>query len=134
VLWWLFNREEDPNATPIPDVTTTATTPGQTTTTAGTPTPTGTATPTATPTQTATEGPTTISVPNVVDKRGNEADQILRDAGFTKVTFVSGDNPNEGVQSLGDWKVTAQQPGAGQSVTADTEIVLTVTKQFGGAG
>jgi len=58
----------------------------------------------------------------------------MGDAGFTKVTFVSGDNPDDPVQILGEWKVTEQQPGAGEKVTADTEIILTVTKLGGGLG
>ena len=126
------------DATPTPTATSQVTTPPATTEPAAPP-PTATATATATPAPTETASPTetepaTIDVPNVVGKTGAQADKILRDAGFTKITFVSGDDPSDPVQILGEWKVTEQSPAAGEKVAPDTEIVLTVTKLGGGLG
>jgi hypothetical protein len=112
--------------TAVPPVTTPpVTTPPATTE----PSPTATAEPT--PTATA---PATIAVPDLVGKTAAEAEKILKDAGFTKEpSFVSGDNPDDAVQILGDWVVTAQDPEPGKQVGADTEIILTV-KHRGGNG
>ena len=78
------------------------------------------------PTPTAGGGQTggNITMPNVVGMGGGQAEQVLKDAGFTKVVITSGDGGNEA--ALRERKVKTQNPPAGSSVAAGTEIVLTV--------
>jgi len=70
-----------------------------------------------------------IDVPDVIGKTAENADQILGDAGFTKVTFVTEDG--EPVEQLDGWTVTEQDPTSGNQAAADAEIILTVTDSTG---
>jgi cytoskeletal protein RodZ len=136
VLWWIFRGTPDDNATPAASssssIAATVAPPVVTTPPAAT-TPPATATPPATTAPTATPGTgTMITVPDVVGKNADDAEKTLKDAGFTKVTFVA---KNGGaVQLLNEWKVDSQTPVGKTSAPADTEIILTVVsnKDVGG--
>jgi serine/threonine-protein kinase len=68
-------------------------------------------------------GPEQVEVPSVVGKQRNDAENILRDAGF-KVQINEVDAPDEEPGTVLD-----QSPGAGAKVDPGTTITLTVAKQ-----
>jgi pyruvate/2-oxoglutarate dehydrogenase complex dihydrolipoamide acyltransferase (E2) component len=132
LLYYLFGyRDGNDTSTPATSTPTVGATTGAAPTTGP---PATTAAPTSAPPTTAPAEPATIEMPNVVGKRASEADKVLRDLGFTSITFVSEDNPGEPVQLLTDWKVTTQSVPAGTKVAPDTDIELQVTKLGGGRG
>jgi hypothetical protein len=139
LLYYLFwYRDDDGNGggtsqTTPPVVQTTA---GPPPTTAGPPpttAPPTTAPPTSAP-PTTTPPAQLITMPNVVGKSGSDADEMLKDLGFTNITFIDRDNPGGPVQQLADWTVRTQSVGVGTQVAADTPIELRVTTDDGGRG
>jgi beta-lactam-binding protein with PASTA domain len=125
VLYYLFGRDKDKGGTPVatssPSVTATS------------PSASPSVSPSVSPSESGT-GTIGNAIPDVVGKSAAEAEEILQSAGFTTVTFTSGDNPDDPVQILSEWTVTNQTPAAGQKVDPKTEIVLTVTKKDIGKG
>jgi hypothetical protein len=140
LLYYLFwYRDDDGNGggtsqTTPPVVQTTA---GPPPTTAGPPptsAPPTSAPPTSAPPTTTPPEPQLITMPSVVGKSGSDADEMLKDLGFTNITFIDRDNPGGPVQQLADWTVRTQSVGAGTEVAADTPIELRVTTDDGGRG
>jgi eukaryotic-like serine/threonine-protein kinase len=68
-------------------------------------------------------GPEQVAVPSVVGKQRNDAENILRDAGF-QVQVNEVDAPDEQPGTVLD-----QDPGAGAKVDPGTTVNLTVAKQ-----
>ncbi|HEV8527350.1 MAG TPA: Stk1 family PASTA domain-containing Ser/Thr kinase [Actinomycetes bacterium] len=68
-------------------------------------------------------GPEQVAVPSVVGKQRNDAENILRDAGF-QVQINEVEAPDEKAGTVLD-----QNPGAGAKVDPGTTVTLTVAKQ-----
>jgi serine/threonine-protein kinase len=68
-------------------------------------------------------GPEQVGVPSVIGKQRDDAENILRDAGF-KVQINEVDAPDEQQGTVLD-----QNPGAGAKVDPGTTVTLTVAKQ-----
>jgi hypothetical protein len=138
ITYFLFFRKDStPTTTPTTPAAVVTTAPPVIPTTAPPPTtppPTATPTPTATATATTPPAPATITVPDLSGMTATNAENALKQAGFTKApTFKSGD---PAVQFPGDsdnsFTVTAQNPAAGSQAPADSEIVLTMTQSGNG--
>ncbi|WP_071128990.1 PASTA domain-containing protein [Varibaculum massiliense] len=67
------------------------------------------------------------AVPNVVGKTAAQAEETLRDAGFTNIKIKSEDGKI--VIAKNNWDVVSQSPKAGEKAKPATEIELTVSHE-----
>ena len=67
-------------------------------------------------------------VPNVVGERLPSAEQLLTQAGLTHLREMDGTDQNRLIVEKDNWIVDSQEPAAGQTVPANTVVVLRVRK------
>ncbi|WP_280454477.1 PASTA domain-containing protein [Nocardia brasiliensis] len=70
-----------------------------------------------------------LAIPDVVGKNGAVADDVLKKAGFTEVSYASASPGVDLVVMLSNWTVVSVEPGAGTVVSSDSVVVLTMTKK-----
>ncbi|WP_165922332.1 PASTA domain-containing protein [Pseudonocardia endophytica] len=83
----------------------------------------------AAPTTSAPAPAQQLQIPEVDGKNGAIALDELRQAGFTKVEPASRDEKDRFVVNPANWTVTKIEPGAGETVSSDSTVVVTMTKE-----
>lgn len=84
--------------------------------------------PAAPPTSATPTKPAKVTMPKVTGKNGASAQAELEALGFTDVTFGSADENASVVLLPQNWRVTKQDPAAGEKVQPGSPVVLTVVK------